>query len=41
MGRTMFHVANAYTRGAQFEGLSAEASYRFQKMRGMVLGMVK
>jgi hypothetical protein len=31
MGKTMFHVVNAYTRGAQFEGLSAEASYRLQK----------
>jgi len=41
MGKTMFHVVNAYTRGAQFEGLSAEASYRLQKVGGMVLGMVK
>ena len=41
MGKTMFHVVNAYTRAAQFEGLSAEASYRLQKVGGMVLGMVK
>ena len=41
MGNTMFHLVNAYTRGAQFEGLSAEASYRLQKVGGMVLGMVK
>ena len=41
MGRTMFHVVNAYTRAAQFDGLSAEASYRLQKAGGMVLGMVK
>jgi hypothetical protein len=41
MGNTMFHVVNAYTRAAQFEGLSAEASYRLQKVGGMVLGMVK
>jgi hypothetical protein len=40
-GKSMFHVANAYTRAAQFEGLSAEASYRLQKVGGMVLGMVK
>jgi len=32
---------NAYTRAAQFEGLSAEASYRVQKVGGMVLGMAK
>ena len=38
---TMFHVVNAYTRAAQFEGLAAEASYRLQKVGGMVLGMVK
>ena len=41
MGSTMFHVVNAYTRAAQFEELSAEASYRLQKVGGMVLGMVK
>lgn len=40
-GNTMFHVVNAYTRAAQFEGLSAEASYRLQKVGGMVLGMVR
>jgi len=40
-GNTMFHVVNAYTRAAQFEGLPAEASYRLQKVGGMVLGMVK
>jgi hypothetical protein len=41
VGNTIVHVVNAYTRGAQFEGLSAEASYRLQKVGGMVLGMVK
>jgi len=40
-GNTLFHVVNVYTRAAQFEGLSAEASYRLQKVGGMVLGMVK
>ena len=40
-GKTMFHVVNAYTRAAQFEGLSSEPSYRLQKVGGMVLGMVK
>ena len=40
MGKTMFHVVNAYTRAAQFEGLPAEASYRLQKVGGMVLGMI-
>ena len=40
-GISMFHVVNAYTRAAQFEGLSAEASYRLQKLGGMVLGMVR
>jgi hypothetical protein len=41
MGTTMFHVVNAYTRAAQFEGLSAEDSFRLQKAGGMILGMVK
>jgi hypothetical protein len=40
-GYTMFHLVNAYTRAAQFEGLSAESSYRLQKVGGMILEMVK
>lgn len=40
-GNTMFHLVNAYTSAAQFEGLLAEASYRLQKVGEMVLGMVK
>jgi hypothetical protein len=37
----MFHVVNAYTRAAQFEGLPAKASYRLQKVGGAIWGMVK
>jgi len=40
-GNSMFHLVNAYTRAAQFEGLPAEASYRLQKVGGAILGMVK
>ena len=40
-GDTMFHVVNAYTRRAQFEGLSAASGYRLQKVGGMILEMVK
>jgi hypothetical protein len=40
-GETMFHVVNAYTRGAQFEELSAESSYRLQKVGGEILEMVQ
>ena len=40
-GYTMFHVVNAYTRASQFEGLSAESSYRLQKVGGMILEMVQ
>lgn len=40
-GDTMFHVLNAYTRAAQFDGLSAESSYRLQKIGGFILNMVK
>ncbi|OGP49121.1 MAG: hypothetical protein A3K30_04590 [Deltaproteobacteria bacterium RBG_13_51_10] len=41
MGNSMFHLVNAYTRAAQFEGLPAEASYRLQKVGGAILGMVQ
>jgi hypothetical protein len=40
IGNTMFHVVNAYTRAAQMEGLSAESSYRLQKVGGNILGML-
>jgi hypothetical protein len=40
-GYTMFHVVNAYTRASQFEELSAESSYRLQKVGGTILDMVK
>jgi hypothetical protein len=40
-GYTMFHLVNAYTRASQFEGLSAESSYRLQRTGGMILEMVK
>jgi hypothetical protein len=40
IGNTMFHVVNAYTRAAQMKGLSAESSYRLQKVGGNILGML-
>ena len=40
IGDTMFHVVNAYTRAAQMDGLSAESSYRLQKVGGNILGML-
>ena len=40
-GYTMFHLVNAYTRAAQFDGLSAESSYRLQKVGGSILEMVQ
>jgi hypothetical protein len=39
-GKTMFNVVQAYTRAAQFDGLSAEASYRLQKVGGNILAML-
>jgi hypothetical protein len=39
-GDTMFHVVNTYTRAAAIEGLSAESSYRLQKVGGEILGML-
>ena len=39
-GDTMFAVVNSYTRAAQFTGLSAESSYKLQRVGGNVLGML-
>ena len=39
-GDTMFHVVNTYTKASQMDGLSAESSYRLQKIGGEVLGML-
>jgi len=40
-GYTMFQLVNTYTRASQFEGLSAESSYRLQKVGGTILEMVQ
>jgi len=39
-GLTMFHIVNSYTRGAQFEKLPAESSFKLQKVGGNILGML-
>jgi hypothetical protein len=39
-GETMFNVVNTYTRAAQFKGLTAESSYRLQKVGGDILTML-
>lgn len=40
-GYTMFHIINAYTRGAQHPELTAGESYRLEKTGGMILELVK
>ena len=40
MGNNMFAVVNTYTRASQFKDLSAESSYRLQRVGGQVLGML-
>ena len=40
-GNTMFHVVNAYTRGAQEQTLSAEDSFLLERAGGLILAMVK
>jgi hypothetical protein len=40
-GFTMFHVINAYTRAAHAGDLTAEESYRLERIGGMILGMVR
>jgi len=38
---TMFHIINTYTRSAQYNGLSAQSSYRLQRVGGDILNLVK
>jgi hypothetical protein len=40
-GNTMFHVVNAYTRAAMYNGLPANSSYRLQAVGGQILAMVR
>ncbi len=40
-GNTMFHIVNAYTRGAMFNGLPAGSSYKLQTVGGQILAMMK
>jgi len=39
-GETMFHIINAYTRGSQNTGLSAESRHKLQVVGGNILAMV-
>lgn len=41
VGETMFHVIQAYTKGAQYKELSAESSCKLQRVGGSILNMVK
>ncbi|MBN2034046.1 MAG: hypothetical protein JW836_12280 [Deltaproteobacteria bacterium] len=40
-GMTMFHVLSAYTRAAHDPVLSAEESYKLERIGGVILSMVK
>jgi len=40
VGNTMFHIIQAYTKGAQMDGLSAESSFKLQRTGGSILDMV-
>ncbi len=40
-GHTMFEVINAYTRAAQDPTLTAEESYKMERIGGMILSLVK
>lgn len=40
VGETMFHVIQAYTKGAQYKDLSAESCFKLQKTGGNILAMV-
>jgi len=41
VGETMFHIIQAYTKGAQHKDLNAESSYKLQRTGGAILSMVK
>jgi len=40
VGTTMFHIIQAYTKGAQHKDLNAESSYKLQRTGGNILEMV-
>ncbi len=40
VGETMFHIIQAYTKGAQMDDLNAESSFKLQRTGGSILGMV-
>ena len=40
-GETMYHIVNAYTRAAMFNGLAAASSYRLQAVGGQILSMAE
>lgn len=40
-GHTMFHILNAYTRGAMFTGLSAASSFKLQTAGGQILALLR
>jgi hypothetical protein len=36
----MFHIINTYTRASQYDLLSADASFKLQKIGGNILAML-
>jgi hypothetical protein len=40
-GHTMFNVVNTYTRAAEYQLISAESSYKLQKVGGDILALLK
>ena len=40
-GMTMFHVMQAYTRAAQNPTLTAEESYKLERVGGLIRSLVK
>ncbi len=41
VGTTMFHVIQAYTKGGQYKDLTAESSFKLQRVGGNILEMVE
>jgi len=40
VGNTMFHLIQAYTKGAQMKDLTAESSFKLSRTGGNILAMV-
>lgn len=41
VGKTLFHIVQAYTKAPQYQGLPADSAYKLQKVGGSILAIVR